>query len=349
LSDTLAFQIQYGYVILYGCVLAEQIGLPVPAVPILLGVGALAGGGQMSLILALGVVLAASLPPDLAWFELGRRRGPRVLARICAISLEPDWCVRRTEALFIRFGRKLLLVAKFLPGLSAVASPLAGSAGVPRWQFLLLDVTGALVWSGTWLGIGYAFSDALDIVARWVARLGSYALLLAGAALAAYVGIKYAQRRRIFRKLRMERITPEELRRRLDAGDGDLVVIDTRSMLDVQRVPYVIPARYGSTPTRSIGVTPRCRGIGKSCCTAPDPMKPRAPGWRSASSATVSRESDLSSGVWHSGWIRSTRSRRSWPRPGAEGDVARLDRPHCRYLGRSCGSSEGWRAVHGNQ
>jgi membrane protein DedA with SNARE-associated domain len=167
-------------VILYGCVLAEQIGLPVPAVPILLGVGALAGGGQMSLILALGVVLAASLPPDLAWFELGRRRGPRVLARICAISLEPDWCVRRTEALFIRFGRKLLLVAKFLPGLSAVASPLAGSAGVPRWQFLLLDVTGALVWSGTWLGIGYAFSDALDIVARWVARLGSYGLLLAG-------------------------------------------------------------------------------------------------------------------------------------------------------------------------
>lgn len=241
MSDTLAFLIQYGYVILYGCVLAEQIGLPVPAVPILLGVGALAGGGQMSLILALGVVLAASLPPDLAWFELGRRRGPRVLARICAISLEPDWCVRRTEALFIRFGRKLLLVAKFLPGLSAVASPLAGSAGVPRWQFLLLDVTGALVWSGTWLGIGYAFSDALDIVARWVARLGSYALLLAGAALAAYVGIKYAQRRRIFRELRMARITPEELRRRLDAGDGDLVVIDTRSMLDVQRVPYVIP------------------------------------------------------------------------------------------------------------
>lgn len=91
------------------------------------------------------------------------------------------------------------------------------------------------------MGIGYAFSDALDIVARWVARLGSYALLLAGAALAAYVGIKYAQRRRIFRELRMARITPEELRRRLDAGDGDLVVIDTRSMLDVQRVPYVIP------------------------------------------------------------------------------------------------------------
>jgi membrane protein DedA with SNARE-associated domain len=240
-SDTLAFLIQYGYVILYGCVLAEQIGLPIPAVPVLLGMGALAGGGQVSLTVAFGVVLAASLPPDLAWFELGRRRGPRVIARICAISLEPDWCVRRTEGLFTRFGRKLLLVAKFLPGLSAVASPLAGSAGVPRWQFLLLDVTGALVWAGTWLGMGYAFSEALDVVAGWAARLGGYALLLAGAALAAYVVFKYAKRQRIFRDLRMARITPDELRRRIDAGDGGLAIIDTRSALDVKRVPFLIP------------------------------------------------------------------------------------------------------------
>ena len=126
------------------------------------------------------MVLAASLPPDLVWYELGRRRGPRVLARICAISLEPDWCVRRTETLFVRFGRKLLLVAKFLPGLSAVASPLAGSAGVARWQFILLDITGALTWAGTWMGLGYAFSDALDVVAAWVSRLGGHALLVAG-------------------------------------------------------------------------------------------------------------------------------------------------------------------------
>ncbi len=241
MSDTLAFLLQYGYVILYACVLAEQVGLPVPAVPVLLGMGALAGAGEMSLPLALGVVLAASLPPDLVWYELGRRRGPRVLARICAISLEPDWCVRRTESMFIRFGRKLLLVAKFLPGLSAVASPLAGSAGVARWQFVLLDVTGALLWAGTWMGIGYAFSEALDVVAGWVARLGGYALLLAGAALAAYVVLKYAKRQRIFRELRMARITPDELRRRIDAGDGGLAIIDTRSALDVRAVPFLIP------------------------------------------------------------------------------------------------------------
>ncbi len=240
MSDTLAFVLQYGYVVLYLCVMAEQIGLPVPAVPVLLGVGALAGAGSMSFPIALGVVLAASLPPDLVWYELGRRRGTRVLARICAVSLEPDWCVHRTERIFLRFGRKLLLVAKFVPGLSALSAPVAGAARVSRWQFILLDVTGALLWSGTWLGIGYLFSGALDVVVGWVHRLGGWALLWAGAGLAAYIGYKYAERRRIFRELRMARITPEELKSRLDAGDDTFTIIDTRTMLDVKSVPYLI-------------------------------------------------------------------------------------------------------------
>lgn len=240
MSDTFAFVLKYGYVVLYVCVTAEQIGLPIPAVPVLLGVGALAGGGSMSLPIALGVVLAASLPPDLVWYELGRRRGSRVLGRICAISLEPDWCVHRTEAMFMRLGRKLLLVAKFLPGLSALSAPVAGAAGVPRWQFVLLDVSGALLWSGTWLGIGYLFSGALDLVAGWVHRLGGYALVLAGAGVAAFIAYKYAERQRIFRELRMARITPEELKSRLEAGDNTFTVIDTRTALDVKEAPYMV-------------------------------------------------------------------------------------------------------------
>jgi membrane protein DedA with SNARE-associated domain len=240
MSDTFGVLVQYGYLLLYACVLADQMGLPVPAETVLLGVGGLAGNGSMSLPIAVGVVLAASVPADLVWYELGRRRGPRVLARICAISLEPDWCVHRTESLFMRLGRTLLLVAKFLPGLSALSAPVAGAAGVSRWQFILLDVTGALLWAGTWLGLGYLFSGALDVVAGWVARLGGYGLVLAGAALAAFIAYKYAERQRIFRELRMARITPEELKQRLDAGDESFTIIDTRTALDVKSVPYLI-------------------------------------------------------------------------------------------------------------
>jgi membrane protein DedA with SNARE-associated domain len=240
MNDAVQVLVQYGYVVLFAFVLAEQIGLPIPAVPALLGVGALAGAGRMSLALALGAVLAASLPPDLAWYELGRRRGGRVLGLLCRISLEPDSCVRRTANLFTRTGRKALLVAKFLPGLSTVAPPLAGMVGVGRGQFIALDSMGAIVWAGAWMGLGYVFSDALELVAVQAAHLGNYVLLIVGAALASYAAIKFIQRRRFLRGLRIARITPDELKCRLDAGDGDLAVIDTRSALEVNAAPYAI-------------------------------------------------------------------------------------------------------------
>jgi membrane protein DedA with SNARE-associated domain len=232
--------VQYGYVVLFAFVLVEQIGLPVPAVPVLLGVGALAGAGRMSLVLGLGVVLAASLPPDLVWHELGRRRGARVVGLLCRISLEPDSCVRRTENLFMRGGRKALLVVKFFPSVSPIASTLAGMVGIGRWQFIALDGLGAILWAGAWMGLGSVFSDALELLATRIARLGNYALVVIGVALAGYVALRFARRQWFLRSLRIARITADELKRRIEAGDTDLVVIDTRSALDVQRAPYTI-------------------------------------------------------------------------------------------------------------
>jgi membrane protein DedA with SNARE-associated domain len=241
MNDTLQGLLQYGYVLLFVFVLAEQVGLPVPAVPVLLGVGALTGAGRMSLAWAFGVALAASLPPDLLWYELGRRRGTRVLTLLCRVSLESDSCVRRTENLFIRRGRKALLVAKFFPGLSTVAPPLAGMVGIARSQFIALDIAAVILWAGTWLGLGYVFTDALELVASRAARLGNSILVVVAAALVSYVSIKFVQRQRFLRSLRTARITAEELKRRLDSGDDRLTVIDTRSVLDVDAVPYGIP------------------------------------------------------------------------------------------------------------
>jgi membrane protein DedA with SNARE-associated domain len=241
MDDVLQILVQYGYVMLFGFVLAEQIGFPIPAVPVLLGVGALAGAGRLSLAVALVAVLAASYPPDLVWYELGRRRGSRILGVLCKISLEPDSCVRRTENMFVRWGRKALLVVKFFPSLSPIASTLAGVVGIARLQFIVLDGMGAIIWAGTWMGLGYLFSEVLERVAARVAQLGHYALLVAGAALASYVAIKFIQRQRFLRSLRIARITPDELKRRLDAADPDLAVIDTRSILDVTAEPYGIP------------------------------------------------------------------------------------------------------------
>jgi membrane protein DedA with SNARE-associated domain len=241
MNDTLQALVQYGYALVGAFVLAEQIGLPVPAVPVLLGVGALAGSGRLSLLVALGAALVASLVPDLIWYELGRRRGNRVLRHLCRISLEPDSCVRRTEDLFMRQGRKTLLFAKFLPGLSTVAPPLAGMVGIARHQFIVLDIAAAVLWAGTWMGLGYIFSDALEVVAAWASRLGNWIGVIVVAAFGTYVLVKFIQRRRFLRDLRIARIGPEELKVRLESGDDTFAVIDTRSLLDVTATPQAIP------------------------------------------------------------------------------------------------------------
>lgn len=229
------------YLVLFAFVLAEQIGLPVPAVPLLLGVGAFAGTGRMSVLAGLATALAASLPPDVAWYELGRARGKRVLDVICRVSLEPDSCVRRTENLFLRRGRWALLVAKFLPGLSTIAPPLAGIVGLARASFLLLDTLAALLWAGAWIALGYVSSGALTPLLELASRLGHWGLAAAGVGLAGYVLTKLVRRRLFVRSLRVARIEPPELKRRLDGGDPDLVVIDTRSALDVGADPHKIP------------------------------------------------------------------------------------------------------------
>jgi membrane protein DedA with SNARE-associated domain len=233
--------LRYGYLLLLVVVLAEQIGLPIPAVPVLLGVGALSGNGRMSLLVAFGVAVVASLPPDLIWYEFGRRRGSRVLGVLCRVSLEPDSCVRRTENLFIRHGRRTLLIAEFLPALSTIAPPLAGIVGVAPGQFILLDTLAAILCAGVWIGLGYAFSDALEVVAGQAARLGNGLLIVVGVTSAAYITTKFTQRRRFLRSLRMARITPDELKRRLDLDDSDLVIVATRSRVNADAVPYGIP------------------------------------------------------------------------------------------------------------
>ncbi len=247
MSGTIHFLVRYGYVVLFVWVLAEQVGLPIPAVPLLFAAGALGGSGRLNFGLAIGVALLASLLSDVTWYEIGRRRGSRVLQLLCRISLEPDSCVRRTEEVFARHGARSLLVAKFIPGLSTAAPPLAGIFHMRLSRFLLFDGLGALIWAGAFAGLGYLFSDQLERIAAYALRLGgSLAVMLAGC-LAGYIVWKYAQRLRFLRRLRIARITPQELRRKLDAGE-DVVIVDLRHSLDFEADPSTIPGAVRLPP-----------------------------------------------------------------------------------------------------
>jgi membrane protein DedA with SNARE-associated domain len=222
---------RHGYALLFFWVLAEQGALPIPSAPLLVAVGALVRTGSLHALPAMACCLAGALAADIVWFCFGRRRGRRVLRFICRVSLEPDSCVRQTENAFMKYGLNTLLIAKFVPGLNAVAAPLAGDSGVGVARFLGLDSLGILIWSGTYLAVGYLFSDQIEDALRYAQRLGSGVLLLLAVLLLAWVSWKFIQRQRFLKKLEVARITPEELRDRMDAGES-LYIVDLRNTLD---------------------------------------------------------------------------------------------------------------------
>lgn len=233
MGESIQFLLRHGYTVLFAWVLAEQLGLPLPAIPILLAAGALAGAGRMSLAAALALTLAAALLSDTFWYELGRRRGHRILNLLCRVSLEPDSCVRKTENVFARHGAKALLYAKFVPGLNTIAPPLAGVFQLRLAHFLLYDALGALLWAGAFLGLGWLFSDQLERVTMVAVQFGSWSLAAVFAGLTGYLAWKYAERQRFLRELRITRITPEELLGKLAAGE-EVVVVDLRHRMEFE-------------------------------------------------------------------------------------------------------------------
>jgi membrane protein DedA with SNARE-associated domain len=243
MHSTLEFLIKHGYVVVLAWVFAEQLGLPIPSLPVVLAAGALAGAGQLSFWTSLLTVTVAALIADSFWYYLGRTRGIRILQLLCKISLEPDSCVRRTEGIFSKQGARSLLLAKFIPGLSTVAPPLAGIFHMRARRFLLYDAMGSLVWGLSILLTGYIFSPQIERIAESAARLGSGLGVLLIGGLAGYVLWKYLARQKFLRELRIARITPEELKIKIDAHD-DLVIVDLRHSLDFEADPETIPGAF---------------------------------------------------------------------------------------------------------
>jgi len=231
---------KYGVLFVFGNVLVEQAGLPVPAVPAMVVAGALAADGKLSPWGLLGAAIVAATLADSLWFALGRWRGRRILKTVCRIAVSPDSCVRRMEWLYERFGLRSLLFSKFVPGFSTVAPPLAGALRAPFWRFQLFDVLGAAIWATAAIGAGALFHSAVDRVLAVLDGMGSLALVALAGGLAAYIAWRFLQRRRFLRALRSARISVAELTDQL-AGAVPPLVVDVRTRgavrLDPRRIP----------------------------------------------------------------------------------------------------------------
>jgi membrane protein DedA with SNARE-associated domain/rhodanese-related sulfurtransferase len=260
----------YGYLLLFAWVLVEQIGIPLPATPIILAAGALSAEGQISFPLALLVGVVASLTADCTWFLIGRRYGHHVLRILCKLSLEPTTCVRKTQDSFGRRREVTLMIAKFVPGLATLAPPVAGENGMGFARFLFFDGIGATLWVGALLVAGRFFGDLLKrntSLLDWTGRF-SGALILIGVIIF-FIG-RLIRRRMILKELAAARLEPEELKRQLDEGEP-VFIIDLRHPLEILPDPFTLPGALHFSPEALAsrhGEIPRDRDI-VLFCTCP--------------------------------------------------------------------------------
>jgi membrane protein DedA with SNARE-associated domain/rhodanese-related sulfurtransferase len=214
--------------------------VPFPAPPLLVAAGAIAQQGSLRPELVLLAALASSLIADHAWFIAGRLRGRALLGVICRLSLSPDICVRKTDDLIGRHGAPLLIFAKFIPGVSAVAIPTAAAMGLRYGRFLLFDALGALLWAGAYVGAGMIFSREVQRVLDAMASIGGWALMVMAVAFALYIAAKIAYRFRLKQLYRLVRIAPHEAAELL-RQDPELLFVDARSGLARQEDPRRLP------------------------------------------------------------------------------------------------------------
>ena len=240
LQETVA---HLGPPILFLLVLLQQAGVPYPITPVLIVAGAASVHGNLSAAAVIGIAVGAALLADLGWYTAGFRLGGRALKALCTLSLSPDSCVSETERWFGRLGTRVLVVAKFIPGLGLVSTAMAGVVRARLDAFLLYDVLGNVLWAGTAVFVGILFRNAVGDVLLALAELGYWGLALIAAAIAAFIALKLLKRRALIRELRQSRISVAELEELVDRGPAP-VIIDALAPASRRRegmIPGAIP------------------------------------------------------------------------------------------------------------
>jgi len=240
MEELVAILTRHGLAVVFGVTLAARIGAPVPAAPLLVVAGALARMDQLSAWACVAVSLAANLAGDAVWFWSGRHWGHRVLRLLCRISMSPDSCVRQSESLILKWGGHSLVAAKFVPGVSVVAAPMAGALAMPWPRFIVFGLFAGAVWTLAYLGLGMLFASQVEQVLAILAEGGVVAAAAVALAVAALLARRWWRRRRFQREVAIPRISVQELRTLMDSGRAP-VVIDVRASGSTQADPRRIP------------------------------------------------------------------------------------------------------------
>ena len=230
MNDLLSLIAHHGYIIIFLIVLAEALGMPVPAALALVAGGAAAASRTLHAPAVMLLAVAAMLLGDSLLYILGNRMGWGLLGFLCKVSVNPETCILRSAESFYKRGRATLVIAKFVPGLNTMAPPLAGSMRMPFEQFLVLDLAGASLYALAYVGIGFLFRDFVAAITRGFLAAGHVVEIVVSAAAIVFI----AYRVRLYRKHRVYRVVPRvqvaELAKKLQSEEaGKILLVDVRS------------------------------------------------------------------------------------------------------------------------
>lgn len=234
--------LRHGAALVFVVTLLARAGAPFPAGPMLVIAGALGALGQVSLGLTVLLSLLANVLGDAVWFVGGRRYGYRVMRLLCRVSLSPDACVAQSEGYFARWGGLSLVAAKFVPGVSVIAAPMAGALRMPWRRFVAWDLIAAAVWTGLYVTLGALFRHEVRGVLAVLADAGFKALVALVVLVALAVAGRAYKRWRQGAQVAVPRVSAAELADAL-AREQPPLLLDVRGAVAQQAAPPLPGAR----------------------------------------------------------------------------------------------------------
>lgn len=230
MNDLLSLIVHHGYIIIFLIVLAEAVGIPVPAALALVAGGAAAASGALRAPAVALLAVTAMLLGDSLLYVLGSHMGWNLLGFLCGVSVNPETCILRSAESFYKRGRAALVVAKFIPGVNTMAPPLAGSMKMPFLQFLALDFLGASAYALAYGAIGFIFRDFIAAIERGFRAAGHTVEIVVITAVFAFIAYRVS----LYWKHRVYRIVPRvqvaELAAKLQSQYSErILLVDVRS------------------------------------------------------------------------------------------------------------------------
>jgi membrane protein DedA with SNARE-associated domain len=196
MNEISAFLANNAGLAIFATIFAEQIGVPLPAAPVLVAAGALAADGALNPALALGFTLIGCALADAIWYYVGVRGGSKLIRLICRLSLGDDSHVEQAQRLFAKYGMSAIAGAKFVPGLSLLMPALSGAFRIGTARFLWFDALGSLLYGVSYLGLGFLFKDEVNQVLHVLSHFGMGLFALMLVPVLVFTGWKYIRGRK---------------------------------------------------------------------------------------------------------------------------------------------------------